>query len=329
MKKTRLAATIVIALTSGSAYAGFIQIDPTGSGSIAASTALTGLGSSIGDMVLDNMITSGQTGTVYGQNVIDLTSTIGGEMTFVFGFSAASTPQKIDTGGGVLIDNLNSADVTLATGVDAKINYFKLYYNAALGTADTRFGMGYDTGVLLASGTVSILKDAGGTEQFGVSKQTGSASALADNNATLSVPVTGAAVLNIDFTSKNPAYVVNDITGLTIDLVDTNSLNAPYTKIDDRAGKGYADGIYAASKVGGTATGVSAAFGADGVNDFACRATPNGTSDPTLGGTCDLQLQMNSTLTFNAKPVPEPNTIAILGLGLGLLGFARARAKKS
>ena len=330
MKKLTLAAGLAVALGSSAAMAGGIQIQPAGDGTISGSKFLTGLGDGgIGNMLLKDMLISNDPtpGMIYGHTVIDTTSSgsIGGELTIVFNMETSTTPQEVDDGGGLLIKNHNSADLSNPGG---HASGFELYWNKTIGDANMMDGSDFNVedadSVWLASGTVEIDT----STAAGLSKQSGAPDDLADNNATQSDFISGSMRLLINFTSKNDLYVVNKLTTALIDLETTNAVNAPFTAEDSRAGKGYANGAYASTTVNGAGgTSESASFGGDGENDFTCSSS--GLANDASEGNCDMQLQMNTTLSFTADRIPEPTGLALLGAGLGLFGIRRARAKRN
>jgi len=229
MKTSCIALGLALGLASTASLAGGIQIDPTGTGSIAGSKFISGIGSSTGNMLADNAlagaagVASGG-GTVHGQNAFGLTAfgIPGAELTMVFAMPALTSMSGVGNTVGNTLEFLSAGGTT-----------FDLYYQAA-GNAneDAVTGGGvagglYTDGIKVASGTLSI---AGGTA-FSFTDTSGPTSGtMAVNNPTPSIRGTGSATLVVDFTFKNALYVVNDLTTAIIDLSTTNSLGLLYPR---------------------------------------------------------------------------------------------------
>ncbi len=314
MKKLTLAVVLSAAMIGSTAWAGGIQIDTTGTGSVGGSAFLTGLGNTTGDILFSDTTAPGNTGIMWGHNVIDLTSTIGGELTFVFGNFVDSLPGFV--AGSV--DYVDSAAVGTGYNVDS---FFSLYWDPdpdGTGTrADHATGTGYDDGIFLAGGTVDINPTQGANLLQTSPGAVGPLSPGFGNAASLlsTARMSGNATLDIEFIDAltNTDYVVNDLTVATIDLFISDTLAAPYivAAASDHVGADSASGNVGDTILGETGTGT---------NDSSCIAAAPGV------GTCSVQVQANATLEFSATRIPEPATLALLGAGLGLLGFRGRRA---
>ena len=322
MKKTLLTTSLILGLSSGAAFAGGIQIDPTGSGSIAGSKFLSdaSLGSTFGNLLATTILGSAleqaggtPTGMVYGHNSLGLGSfgIPGAELTFEF--ELAVLPSVTGTP--------NTIGEQLSFTLDAqRASTFRLYFDSAA-NADMKTGSGYGDGTLIAQtsavsiqGTAAITNTTGGITT-GNPENPGK---IDDRRNIDTIGSNGSLFLDLDFSHPIPPglpvgdfvdtnYIVNDLTSALVDLSTDNSLTTPYP-----------NNTWASDLVVGNALAV----GSDGVNNFQCSATPG-------AGVCGFQAKMNTTFITDAVPTPEPGTLALIGLGLGLLGFAGRRKQHS
>lgn len=308
---------LVLALSMGSsAWAGGIQIDPTGTGSISGSKFIVDPGSSIGDALFQGVAAPGNAGIMWGHNRISLaTAGLPGELTFVFGRLVTSV-----AGFGTNTDYLN-----FGAAHSGGTSFFSLYWEPTSANINSTTGVGYAGegvgSIFLAAGTLSINAVqgaslgqlsadpapgacAGGTTAACLAAGHANATSMADT-----ARLNGSATLDIEFTTQNPLYVVNTLSTATIDMFLSASLAAPY-----QFGRPASDTV----GTGGSLLAGSG-LGADGVNNLSCGGIGG-------AGSCNVQVQMNSTLQFAAGRVPEPGTLALAGMALGLLGW---RARRS
>lgn len=337
MKKTAIAASLALGLASSAAFAGGIQIDPTGTGSGVGSVFIIDPGSSRGNMLLENVLFDESTGApipglatgdnatglggdgavgggddafVYAHNSFDLTGfgLPGAELTFLMTIPVTSTLNAL--GNGLTFDIRSGPGVPLPT--------FELFYDdnadavfSAVGNTAEGTGLGYGNGVKIAQGTVSL--DPNQAFGFTNSSLTTTGQMASNTPGIDSISGNGSGIFLIDFdplfTDTN--YVVNALDALTIDLASSNSLNLRYSQ-----GPAPTPVIFASTAFGDGA--VTPDLGADGDNDFGC-------GDAVF---CDFQAQMNTTLSFNAPRVPEPATVALLGAGLAMFGGAAASRRR-
>ena len=310
-------------MTGSSAWAGGIQIDPTGSGSISGSVFVTDPGSSIGDLLMSGMAEVGDSGALFAHNVMNVTG-LAGELSFVLGRTAVGT--------SVVGSPTATGMADLGAAFDNSTSYFELYYNPVAGTADHTDGTGYDTGILLAAGNVSISTSGAGAFAFDTGIASGCLSGNSSPTAFDCTPTTamfGSITFEVEFDDAliNTDYVVNDLTVATIDMDSgPNGLSAPYSvpTTNPEHASSWVGGMGAAANgdaawaaKGDTLVG---SLGTDGTNNLVCfPGVP-------IAETCSAQMQMNTTLTFNAQRVPEPATLGLLGLGLGFAAWRKRKA---
>jgi len=303
MKKTLVSATLALGLAaSGSSWAGGIQIDPTGTMGAGGNAFVIDPGNSFGNALAQGAFPATllpNAGTMYIQNAIDISGTTGvagSRLTFVMDIPIVASVTPAGANGIVDFDTLGGS----GTGT------FKLYYEDSVNTggvaANKATGVGFTDGALLASGTVTLT--AGSTWLY--SSLAGGTVPLAPNSAIPTIRGSGSTGFDVDFTFLDPNYVLNNLTGLTVDLDVVNTLSTPFT------GMGVASTSFAEAGAGPIVYG-------NGMNDFACGG---------LVPECDMQYQANTTLNFRAEQVPEPGTLALTGLALGLAGLGR-RLKKN
>ena len=328
MKKSAIATGLALAIASCASWAGGIQLDPTGSGSIGSSKFLSdaSLGSSFGNLLAENILGtvaeqalgSSLTGEVYGHNAIGLGGfgIAGGELTIQFELHVLPA----------VTGTANTVGEQLSFIMDSSMtSFFRLYFDSTA-DANQASGKGYGANEAgsanLLSGShliasTSAISITGGTAALtntsgGIFTPTGFPSdGVAQNNTTHTIRTSGSINLDMDFAvgDVDTAYVTNDLISLLIDLTTLNSLATPFPNVST---------LFSALVLGHSLT-----TGADGINNFRC-------SGGTSVGACDFQANMNTTIIVPAQPAPEPTTLALIGAGLGLAGWqARRRSTKA
>ena len=304
MKKSLVSATLALGLAaSGSSWAGGIQIDPTGTMGAGGNAFIIDPGNSFGNALAQGtfpLLAGPNPGTMYIQNAIDISGTTGiagSKLTFVMDIPVLASLIPIPGAPGIV--NFDTLGLS-GTGT------FSLYYedptNFGDAAANKALGTGFTDGPLLASGTVTLTT---GASWLYTSAIPGTVP-LATNSAVPTIQGAGSTGFDVDFTFLDPNYVLNNLTGLSVDLDVVNTLSTPFT------GMGVASTSFAEAGAG------AIVYGTDGMNDFTCG----------IAAACDMQYQANTTLNFRAEQVPEPGTLALTGLALGLAGLGR-RLKKN
>lgn len=329
MKKTLIAAGLGMALmgTNASALTG-IQIDPTGTGSISNSFVANNLGSDFGDLLFQSLFNAvgGNAGTVYMHNVFDLGSLDGGELTFTAWMEVEASPGSVEIDGIGTFTDPNNVTFTNPAGYRS---YFALFYDP-LTNANHDTGAGYDDGVKLATGTISIDLTAG-ISHMTLGLTAGSNVALdGDAGAVNSAIMNGNAFLNVEFDSLPGlgTYLINSLVTLDVDLEVNGGTKTPYTDVlasDTVGGTTDDDGL------GDDRVGAVLDPGTDVDNDFTCSlpGDQNLSAAPAVDQDCDAQVQVTSVLDFNAASVPEPTGLALIGAGLGIAGFLARRKRRA
>jgi hypothetical protein len=332
--------------SGGAAYAGGIQIDPTGAGNIGLSKFIESLPATNGDLLLDNAFNdSGPLGAGTQINLLaqngglympELGGTLVWQLVLPVTVTSLSNGIKVTDGTLGADGFVSGSDFALfflkgtsaaLTTTYASNTYFggKISgegYGDLLGADDT---LGAIQAKEIARGTAKISINDGTQRSFNVTESDTGTTYLADNHKTGATRIEtikqgGGFDVVINFTSINADgnYVVNDPTAATIDLSVTSlSPTAPFNQ---------ATNVPSASKVVGVAPNYGNPYVAAGPsypqNDYICQ-------DPALGGTspCDFQAQIGAAYSFAGERVPEPESLALAGAGIIVAGFAARRRR--
>lgn len=300
MNISKIAAAVALAASAAGANA--LQIDFTGTGTIAGSQNFASIAWDSDSAVIKDIQDAGGSentvGTLYLQN----------KFSFGTGIDQVITQQLILP---ILISAETAGNFTNYTiEIDAsRASIFKFFLDktpnvnsvAGTGYGDLNGGSLDADQVEILAGEVYAIDESG----WGLLVQNNSAlKDLAANRPDVDTrKINGSTNLLLNVTSQDTDWVVSDIVGAGIffDLsLQDLAFSAPY-----------ATGNLAAAKV----VNVTPNFGTDKIQDNACVGT----------ATCDFELAQSGNSLFYDKPVPEPTGLALAGLGLTLLGFARRR----
>ncbi len=318
-QKALLATTLALTLGTSVAFAGGLQLDPTGTGNVSGSIFLEDPPWGGGNVLADDLFELGDSSTDSGNIYAHASGILPGLgiLTYQFILPVDST----SAGGGTTVNFTDRAGTS----------DFAIFFDPTP-NVDSAAGTGYgdlnggslDAGqVELLSGTIEI--DDAGTFIFTdlTALLSGTLQALSPNNSGVAtITGNGSGKLSVVVDTQNESYVVNDMidTGFAVDLsITTLGISLPFT------GNSSAKVVEVTPDFG-DAELISDGGSLDGqtlpVNDFLCEKSGIGTSSP-----CDMQYESSTAMTFNGAFVPEPVTLALTGLGMGLMGLAGRRRR--
>lgn len=324
MKKTLLSTALALGVGVGgnALAANGIQIDPTGSGSIGSSIFLTSLGSSFGNILLENAFNSTGINTTIGATTVwahNGADELGGELTWTFTFSATATA------GNILGPTVAGSIVSLA---QTSLGRFDLYFGTTI-DRNQATGGGYSNGNHIASGELSLVppmvfSNLSGTDTTTLASNVGNTSITGGGSALINVNLgaaqVGPALPGVNFVDSN--FIVNNLSTAIIDISASNAMSLSDPAASANAFQTANGNLASTSFNGGLVTpffGGAGGGNGGGGNNFLCESAFQ---------LCDLQTQMNTTFSFFSPRVPEPGTVALLGAGLALVGGVRARRKQ-